>query len=109
MRSELRRSACWTVSAARAAVLASAAPADTTHNDQLLSVWPSVTRFIAMLTTLEQPGCVRISFNALHCKSSIESRDFAIRGFTSKRFRSCAPNDRSHDRDGADSVTFRSD
>jgi hypothetical protein len=85
MRSKSRRSACWTATAARAAVFASAAPADTTHKDQLLSVWPSVTRFIAMLTTFEQPGCFRISFSARHCKSSIESRDFAIRGFTSNR------------------------
>src|SRR5215831_15825355 len=48
--------ACWTYIAARAAVFGSAAPADTTHIDQLLSARSSVTRFIAMLATLEQPA-----------------------------------------------------
>jgi hypothetical protein len=64
--------------AARAAVFGSAAPADITHIDQLLSARSSVTRFIAMLVTLEQPGRCRISSNARHRKACIESRVFAI-------------------------------
>jgi len=65
-------------SAARAAVLASAAPADNTHIDQLFSARSSVTRLIAILRTFEQPGCFWISANARACKSCIESRVFAI-------------------------------
>ena len=66
------------MSAARAAVLASAAPADITHIDQLFSARPSVTRLIAILRTFEQPGCFWISANARACKSCIESRVFAM-------------------------------
>jgi hypothetical protein len=66
------------LSAARAAVLASAAPADITHIDQLFSARRSVTRLIAILRTFEQPGCFWISANARSCKSCIESRVFAM-------------------------------
>src|ERR1700688_7776 len=65
-----------------------------------------------MRRTLEQPGCFRISANARACKSCIESKVFAMpnsysatiksRALTSKLYRSCAPGDRSHDRDAAD-------
>ena len=67
-----------------AAVLAPAAPANNTHIDQLFSVGSSMTRLIAMLAIVEQPGCCRISSNARHRKAWIESRVFAIRGLTSK-------------------------
>src|ERR1700730_4281220 len=66
------------MSAARAAVLASAAPAYITHIDQLFPARSSVTRLIAILRTFEQPGCFWISANARACKSCIESRVFAI-------------------------------
>src|SRR5260370_40000793 len=75
-----RGKAFWTWSAARAAVLASAAPADNTHRDQLLSARSSVTRLIAMSWTLWQPGCCLISASARRRKSCMESRGFAIPG-----------------------------
>ena len=60
-----------------------------------------------MLATLEQPGCGRISSNARHRKACIESMVFAISGLTSKRWRSCAPSGRFHDRGRAGSATSR--
>jgi hypothetical protein len=83
----------WTLSAAHAAVLASAAPADKTHIDQLFPTRSSATRLIAILRMSEQPGCRFISANARACNSRIESRVFAIQfvAWTSKALLSRAP------------------